>query len=147
MMPVILKKILALVIGLVICVATVAVLEQLNHRLFIPGGISSADADDPSVAIAFMKNLPLAAYLMVLLSWLVGTAFGIAAASLLLKRVSRLFVPVITGVMLLSTIANFYLLPHPTWLMIGTLILLPLVGWGSGWLLNRRLNDAGTTAS
>lgn len=145
-MPVILKKILALVIGLIVCVATVAVLEQLTHRLFVPGGFSTADADDPSVAIAFMKNLPLAAYLLVLLAWLAGTAFGIATASLLLKRVSRLFVPVITGVMLLSTIANFYLLPHPTWLMIGTVILIPMVGWCSGWLLSRRLKDAGKTA-
>lgn len=136
-MPVVLKKILALVIGLVICVATVALLEQLNHSLFIPSSASTAESYDPSVATAFMKNLPVAAYLMVLFAWLVGTAFGIAAASLLIKRVSRLFVPVITGVMLLSTIANFYLLPHPTWLMIAAVVLIPLTGVGAGLWLSR----------
>ncbi|OBP15107.1 hypothetical protein A5320_06875 [Rheinheimera sp. SA_1] len=137
-MPVLLKKILALVIGLVVCVATVAVLEQVNHSLFIPTSASTADAHDPSVATAFMKNLPVAAYLMVLFAWLAGTAFGITAASLLIKRVSRLFVPIITGVMLLSTIANFYLLPHPTWLMIAAVLLIPCTGLGTGWLLARR---------
>ncbi|RVU40920.1 hypothetical protein EOE67_04930 [Rheinheimera riviphila] len=137
-MPVVLKKILALVIGLVICVSTVALLEQLNHSLFIPTSASTADSHDPSVATAFMKNLPVAAYLMVLFAWLAGTALGIAAASVLIKRVSRLFVPVITGVMLLSTIANFYLLPHPTWLMIAAVVLIPVTGFGTGWLLHRR---------
>jgi len=138
-MPVVLKKILALVIGLAICVATVALLEQLNHSLFVPASASTADSHDPSVATAFMKNLPVAAYLMVLFAWLAGTAMGIATASLLIKRVSRLFVPVITGVMLLSTIANFYLLPHPTWMVIAAVLLIPMVGLGTGWLLNRRL--------
>lgn len=146
-MPVVLKKILALVIGLVICVSTVALLEQLNHSLFIPSSASTADSHDPSVATAFMKNLPVAAYLMVLFAWLAGTALGIAAASLLIKRVSRLFVPVITGVMLLSTIANFYLLPHPTWLMIAAIVLIPVTGFGTGWLLHRRLKVAVTPDS
>jgi hypothetical protein len=137
-MPVVMKKILALLLGLVVCVATVAVLEQLNHSLFVPASASTADSHDPSVATAFMKNLPVAAYLMVLFAWLAGAAIGIAVASLLIKRVSRLFVPVITGVMLLSTIANFYLLPHPTWLMIAAVVLIPLSGIGTGWWLNRR---------
>lgn len=137
-MPVVLKKILALVVGLVICVGTVALLEQLNHSLFIPASASTADSHDPSVATAFMKNLPVAAYLMVLFAWLAGTAFGIAAASLLIRRVSRLFVPVITGIMLLSTIANFYLLPHPTWLMIAAVVLIPFTGIGTRWVLHRR---------
>ena len=143
-MPVVLKKILALVIGLVICVSTVALLEQLNHSLFIPSSASTADSHDPSVATAFMKNLPVAVYLMVLFAWLAGTALGITAASLLIKRVSRLFVPVITGVMLLSTIANFYLLPHPTWLMIAAIVLIPVTGFATGWLLHRRLMVAVT---
>lgn len=139
-MPLVLKKILALVIGLVICITTVALLEQLNHFLFIPESASTTDAHDPSVARAFMKNLPVAAYLMVLFAWLAGTALGIATASLLLKRVSRLFVPVITGIILLSTMANFYLLPHPSWMIVAAVLLLPLTGWTTGWLLKRKFN-------
>jgi len=143
-MPVQLKKILALVIGLVVCVATVAVLEQLNHSLFVPTSATTADAHDPSVATAFMKNLPVVAYLMVLFAWLAGTALGIAAASLLVKKVSRLFVPIITGVMLISTIANFYLLPHPTWLMVAAVVLIPCAGIGTGWWLRRRFKATAT---
>lgn len=136
-MPLVLKKILALVLGLVVCVATVALLEQLNHSWFVPSSASTPDAHDPSVANAYMKNLPVAAYLMVLFAWLAGTAIGIAVASLLIKRVSRLFVPVITGMMMLSTIANFYLLPHPTWLMIAAVVLIPSTGVGAGLWLSR----------
>lgn len=146
-MPLVLKKILALIIGLVICVATVALLEQLNHSLFIPESASTADVHDPSVASTFMKNLPVSAYLMVLFAWLAGTTLGIASASLILKRVSRLFVPIITGVMLLSTIANFYLLPHPTWMIVAALILIPLTGWFTGWFLNRKLKVPVTAQS
>jgi hypothetical protein len=137
-MPLVLKKILALIIGLVVCVATVALLEQLNHGLFIPASASSADAHDPSVARTFMENLPVVAYLMVLIAWLAGTALGIASASWLLKRVSRLFVPVITGLMLLSTIANFYMLPHPVWLVVAAIVLIPFTGFTTGWLLSRK---------
>jgi len=137
-MPVVLKKIMALVIGLVICISTVAVLEQLNHHFFVPDSANTGDLSDPSVATAFMKNLPFAAYLMVLFAWLAGTALGIITASMLIKRVSRLFVPAITGVMLVSTLANFYLLPHPTWLMIAAVLLIPTVGISCGLLLKRR---------
>lgn len=139
-MPLVLKKILALIIGLVLCVAIVALLEQLNHGLFIPESANMADVHDPSQAQVLMKNLPVTAYLMVLFAWLAGTAVGIAAASLLLKRVSRIFVPVITGVMLLSTFANFYLLPHPLWLMIAAAVLIPLIGVATGWLLKRKFH-------
>ncbi len=139
-MPLVLKKILALVIGLAVCVATVALLEQLNHSLFIPESASTADAHDPSVARTFMENLPVAAYLMVLIAWLAGTSLGIVSASWLIQRVSRLFVPVITGLMLLSTIANFYLLPHPIWLVVAAIVLIPLTGFATGWLLSRKFN-------
>ena len=84
---------------------------------------------------------------MVLFAWLAGTTLGIASASLILKRVSRLFVPIITGVMLLSTIANFYLLPHPTWMIVAALILIPLTGWFTGWFLNRKLKVSVTAQS
>ncbi len=137
-MPLVLKKILALIVGLVVCIATVALLEQLSHSLFLSTSASTADAHDPSVATTYMKNLPVVAYLMVLLAWVAGTAAGIAVASLILRRVSRLFVPLITGMMLLSTIANFYLLPHPWWLMVAAVVLIPLAGIYTGLTLGRR---------
>ncbi|MBU1436825.1 MAG: hypothetical protein KJ930_04940 [Gammaproteobacteria bacterium] len=140
-MPVMLKKILALIVGLVVCIAIVALLEQLAHQLLATPSANAVDTEDPTAASAYMKNLPVAAYLMVLLAWGAGTAAGIAVASILVKRVSRLFVPVITGMMLLSTIANFYLLPHPWWLMITAVVMIPLIGIFTGLRLSRRFNS------
>ena len=141
-MPLVMKKILALLVGLFVCVATVALIEQLNHSLFAPA--IELNTQDPAAERAYMQNLPVVAYLLVLLAWITGTFTGISVASLIVKRVSRLFMPVITGMMLLSTVANFYLLPHPIWLMVATVVLIPAAGILTGLWLSRRFPKPAT---
>ena len=135
-----LKKILALVVGMLVCVATVALIEQLNHALFIAP--SDLPSQDPAAEHAYMQSLPLLAYCMVLLAWLTGTFSGITVASFMIKRVSRLFMPVISGMMLVSTLANFYLLPHPAWFMLASVVLIPVTGLLTNRWLKRRFSSA-----
>lgn len=134
-MPLALKKILALLIGLMVSIGTIALLEQFSHWLYPPG--SMPDWQDPSAVAAYMQSLPVGAYLLVLLARFSGVVTGIVVATLLVKRVSRLFVVAITGMVWLATLANIYMIPHPAWIAVVSLLLLPVVGWLSGHLLQR----------
>lgn len=134
-MPIALKKILALLIGLMVSIGTIALLEQFSHWLYPPS--STPDWQDPSAVAAYMQSLPVVAYLLVLLAWFSGVVTGIVVATLLVKRVSRLFVVVITAMVWLATLANIYMIPHPVWVAATALLLLPLTGWLTGYLLNR----------
>lgn len=135
-MPLALKKILALLVGLMVSIGTIALLEQFSHWLYPP--TSTPDWQDPSAVAAYMQSLPVVAYLLVLLAWFSGVICGILVATLLVKRVSRLFVVVITAMVWLATLANIYMIPHPTWIAATALLLLPVAGWLSGRLLQRR---------
>lgn len=135
-MPLALKKILALLIGLIVSISTIALLEQFSHWLYPPS--TTPDWQDPSAVAAYMQSLPVAAYLLVLLAWASGVVTGIVVATLLVKRVSRLFVVTITGMVWLATLANIYMIPHPAWVAAAALLLLPAVGWLSGHFLKRR---------
>ncbi|WP_306521667.1 hypothetical protein [Rheinheimera sp.] len=134
-MPLALKKILALLIGLLVSIGTIALLEQFSHWLYPPA--STPDWQDPSAVAAYMQSLPVMAYLLVLLAWFSGVVAGIVVATLLVKRVSRLFVVVITAMVWLATLANVYLIPHPLWVSVTALFLLPLAGWLTGRWLHR----------
>lgn len=134
-MPLALKKILALLAGLMVSIGTIALLEQFSHWLYPVG--TQPDWQDPSAVAAYMQSLPVGAYLLVLLAWFSGVVVGIAAATMLVKRVSRLFVVVITAMVWLATLANVYLIPHPLWVSVTALVCLPLLGFLCGHLLNR----------
>lgn len=134
-MPLALKKILALLAGLVVCIGTMALLEQLSHWLY--PAVATPDWQDPAAVAAYMHALPVGAYVLVLLAWFSGVVSGIGVATLLVKRVSRLFVVVITAMVWLATLANVYLIPHPLWVSVTALVCLPLLGLLAGFLLHR----------
>lgn len=117
-------------LGALIAFATVFAIEWLSHQIFPPPpGMDPADPDSIARAIPAIR---LPAKLLVTLAWLIGTvAGGIAAVRISAKHWAAW---IVAGVVLLATIANLAMIPHPLWMAI-TGILAPIAG---GWLAARR---------
>lgn len=129
-MPATLRTTLALLAGIAVTFFTISAVEQVGHLIFpLP---PAADLQDSTAVAAYMKQLPVPALLLVLLGWMLGILTGMTAASLLGGRPRGRFALTCGGLVTLGAAANFYLLPHPQWLVWLSLILLPLVTF-AGW--------------
>ncbi len=138
-MPALLRTILALLAGVVVTFFTISAVEQLGHMLYrAPAGL---DWQDSSAVSAYLKQLPVGALLLVLAGWLLGIFTGLTAATLLAGRCRGRFALAIGSLVFLGAVSNFYLLPHPMWLMVVSLITIPLVTLLCWWALKKRFGQ------
>lgn len=138
-MPALLRTTLALLAGVVVTFFTISAVEQLGHILYrAPAGL---DWQDSSAVSAYLKQLPAGALLLVLAGWLLGIFAGLTAATMLAGRCRGRFALAIGCLVFLGAVSNFYLLPHPLWLMVLSLILIPLVTLICWWALKKRFGQ------
>lgn len=135
-MPALLRTTLALLAGVVVTFFTISAVEQLGHILYrAPAGL---DWQDSSAVSAYLKQLPAGALLLVLAGWLLGIFTGLTAATMLAGRCRGRFALAIGSLVFLGAVSNFYLLPHPMWLIVLSLIMIPLVAVLCWWALKKR---------
>ncbi len=138
-MPALLRTILALLAGVVVTFFTISAVGQLGHILYrIPAEL---DWQDSSAVSAYLKQLPVGALLLVLAGWLLGIFTGMTAATLLAGRSRGRFALAIGSLVFLGAVSNFYLRPHPMWLMVLSLITIPLVTLLCWWALKKRVGQ------
>ncbi len=138
-MPALLRTTLALLAGVVVTFFTISAVEQLGHILYrAPAGL---DWQDSSAVSAYLKQLPAGALLLVLAGWLLGIFTGLTAATMLAGRCRGRFALATGSLVFLGAVSNFYLLPHPLWLMVLSLILIPLVAVLCWWALKKRFGQ------
>ena len=107
------KRIAAVVLGIVAAVALVALVQAISHAVFpTPAGV---DLNDPAQLEDHIQGMPVAAFLLVLASYLLGTLGGGLLACLIAKEKPFVFASIIGGFVLAATIANLIMLPHPLW--------------------------------
>lgn len=93
---------------------TVFLLEGLGHRL-----LGTADPTDPSSITAAM-------FASVLVAWIVGSAVAGATATYW-ARSTTLTLGLVVGLILLAgAVSNMLVIPHPLWMKVGAVILMPL---------------------
>lgn len=135
-MPALLRTTLALLAGVVVTFFTISAVEQLGHIFYrAPAGL---DWQDSSAVSAYLKQLPAGALLLVLAGWLLGIFTGLTAATMLAGRCRGRFALAIGSLVFLGAVSNFYLLPHPLWLMVLSLTMIPLVSVFCWWALKKR---------
>lgn len=121
------RSVLGVVAGVVVAALVTAAIEWLGGRLH-PMPVT-VDPSDPSDMAAWVETLPTGAFMIVLAAWLAGTFVGGLVASLV-ARTRPLFHSGIVGVFILAaTIANFVMIPHPTWLVATAVVCIPLAAW------------------
>lgn len=121
-----LRLIGAIVGGIVVGVVVVLVTDMVVRAL---AGSAVMPTDRDAAAMrAYMEALPVAA----LAAFVIGCGVAAFAGSAVAARFGgRGAWPgwVVAGVVLLSTIANFAMIPHPLWVVIGGVLAVTAGGW------------------
>ena len=120
-----LRAIIGTVVGCVVAIAVITGVEMAGAALF-----PQADADPK----AMVAGMPMAAKLMVLAAWWLGTAVGGWVAN----RVGRATWPALAVGLAVAAavVANVIMLPHPLWMQIAG-VLGPLAIGGTLWRARR----------
>ena len=127
------RRILAVVAGLIVAAVVVAGVEAASSVLYpLPEGIDHTDREAMTAAIA---QLPTTAFLAVLVAWGLGALAGAWTA----VRISGVAVTgyIIGALLLAAGVANLLAIPHPVWMWPGA-----LVAVGAGTLAGVRSGPA-----
>ena len=122
-----LRRVLAVLAGVGVGVGIIFAVEAINSWLYVPPGL---DLNDLDAMRAYMRELPAAALLIVLLGWGLGALAGGWVAA----RVGRGFAPARwVGIILLGVaLFNLLSLPHPLWFwIVGILVFVPAAELGA----------------
>lgn len=126
-MPPLLVRILGVVAGVAVAMGIVLLVDGAAHRLSPPP--AGLDTSDPDAVRAALARTPLAALALMVLGWTVAAGVGAFVGSRIDPRRQPGPGLVVAGVFLAATIANLAMLPHPAWMWVGPLVLVPLAGW------------------
>lgn len=123
----VLRRVLAVVAGAAISILVVMLSDGLVASLHpLPEG---TDLSDPEAMRAAIGDLPVTAMLLLVLGWAVATAAGAYLAVRMTPDRWRPAGWIVTALLLLATVANLAMLPHPVWMWPAALVLIPLAGW------------------
>lgn len=109
--------------GLVLAFLVVGLVEWLNSLAFpMPPGLNPME---PEAMALFMKTLPTRAFAVVVGGWTLAGCLGCALTRWLYPPRS-LPAYAVQGLFVLACLANLWMLPHPTWMWVATLVAVPL---------------------
>jgi hypothetical protein len=119
--------------GVVLAIIVVMVVQQLGHALFeVPAGLEGATPVEAMEIIeAWMPTAPFGAIAMVLLSWVSGTYFGAWFAARFTDELPYAHAAPTICVMVLCAILMLLSLPHPLWMNVGSVLIVPVGLYGA----------------
>ena len=114
------RQVSAIVAGIVIAIALVAIAEIAAHFIYPPP--SDLDLANTAAVRAWVATLPFGAFALVLMGWALGALLGVSSAVLIAGRrpVAGWFVAL---VFLTAALFNLVTLPSPTWFKIAGVLL------------------------
>lgn len=123
-----LRDILAAVTGVAVAIAVVLLAEELNHYIYPPP--PGLDLNDPESMRSVVAQLPLGAFVLLLVGWALATLVGAVVAGRIGTAKAWTYPTVVGVVMLAGVASNLILIPHPLWFSIVS----PLAILASAWL-------------
>lgn len=124
----ILRRVLSISAGVIASGLVIAALEMFGHALFMDGAPMPPSAD-PAAVQAYAKSLSFGALASLLVAWCAGAYIGSMVAIRIAGGSERMMTLVVGGFILAATVMNFFQFPHPAWLMISAIILIPTCAW------------------
>lgn len=118
------RRLLAAIAGLLVALVVLAAVEAIDAALYpAPAGFDPANK---AAVVARIAGLPVAALLMVLLGWALGTfAGGCVAIRLARDRAAARPALLVALAMLAASVAHMLAYAHPVWFWIGTFVAIP----------------------
>lgn len=117
------RSVLSVVIGLITGITIIVIVEKIGHAMYPPPDIDWNDAQAVAAAVA---RMPPGAFVMLLVAWWLGCSTGAGVAAYLANRFRWRHGWIVAGILLLSAIVQLFLLPHPGWFTLATLVIFPL---------------------
>jgi len=106
--------------GLLSAFVTISVVEAIGHMMYPVA--SDIDFNNKEVMKSFVATLPSGALYFVVGAWLIGSMVGGYVATRFDKIKGRLNSVLTGGLVLLFTILNLVMIPHPTWMWITAIV-------------------------
>jgi hypothetical protein len=126
----VIRKIAAVVLGIVVAVGIVAAVESLGHAVYpFPPDV---DLNDPIRLGNYIESLPLGAFLFVAGAWVLATFGGCLLACFIAREKPHFYAAIVGGFVLVATVANLVIIPHPLWFSISALIAIVIMTYVTG---------------
>ncbi len=121
-----LRKILAIIAGVIAGIAVITLIQQLSSMMHpMPEGVSMNDME---AFKTWAASLPTSAYLMVILSYVLGSFVG-GFVSTLVTRIKFWPAIVVGGILMLMGILNAVAIPQPLWVSIASILCFIPAAW------------------
>lgn len=130
------RNILAVVAGMAAAFITIGIVQQAGQFVFPPP--QDLDVNNKEQIEEYLKNAPVLAMLFVLLSYLLGSFAGGAAAAAISKG-RKITVSLVTGFLVMAAgVAHIFIISHPAWFVIASLAVYIPAAWAGGKLVAGR---------
>ena len=135
------RKIAATVLGIIVAGLIVAACEALGHAVYpIPPDI---DLKDSVQFENYVQSLPFGAFLFLAGAWTSGTLGGGLLACFIARERPFVYSGIVGGFILVATVANLIVIPHPIWFSISALIAIAVVTYVTGIIASSRVFAGG----
>ncbi|MDP9200524.1 MAG: hypothetical protein M3P26_01140 [Gemmatimonadota bacterium] len=126
---------LVLLGGVVAAVIVVVLMDAVVGSIYaLPAGTDPSNPESMRQAVA---ALPTAAFLLLLVGWVLAAAVGSYLAARFATHAPPTHGMILAFFVLVATVANLAKIPHPVWLWPATIILIPAAGWAATRLVAR----------
>jgi len=121
----ILRRIGAVIIGMIVAFLLVAGAEGIGHKIYPPP--PGTNMQDMAQVKAFVATLPLSVLLIVLTGWLIATF----VATWLAARIAGTPITgyIVGALLLCAGIANAFIIPQPVWFSIASIVIYIAATW------------------
>lgn len=126
-MPPLLRRLLAVIAGTVTSVLVVSLSDAIVGALHPLPAVTGSDQE--GALARGIAAMPPLAHLLLLAGWALA---GLAGAWMAVRLTSERWVPagwIVLGILLASTVANLFMIPHPAWMLPVAIVAVPLAGW------------------
>lgn len=124
------RKILAVLAGILAAVVIVFVIEFISSMVYPPP--PGMDMSDMEAMKAHVQTLPTGAFIFVLAAWTIAAFVGGLVAGKIAKSNEVLFAWIVGGVLLIASIANLVMIPHPVWFSVTGIVLILVATFMAG---------------
>lgn len=122
-MPSALRSVLAVIAGIGVGVGVVSLFDLVVSRMYPPP--PGMDMSNPESIRQVVSAMPVPAFIILLVGWTVASAAAAYIAARVAPRAPMTHALIAAAFLFTATLLNLMLVPHPTWMLPTTLILLP----------------------
>lgn len=131
------RSALVLLGGVVAALFVVILMDTVAGNIYaLPAG---TDASNPESLRQAVATLPAAAFLLLLAGWVLAGGVGSYIAARFAAHARATHGLIVALFVLVATVGNLAKFPHPAWLWVATIILIPAAGWAATKLVAQQI--------